>query len=152
VFTWQGAESSQDEYGASAFFMVELDDHLGGFPVQHREVMGGESKKFMSLFKKGFSTMEGGIDSGFTKVDRDAYEPKFLHLKGKRNVRVSQVKLTCESMNEGDVFVLDAGLKLYQWNGSDCNKFEKNKAFGTFMCVVSVANDVTALLTCCAVC
>ncbi len=32
------------------------------------------------------------------------------------------------SLNSGDVFILDAGLKLYQWNGKDSNKYEKAKA------------------------
>lgn len=30
-------------------------------------------------------------------------------------------------MNEGDVFILDNGLTLYQWNGKDANKYEKVK-------------------------
>ncbi len=28
----------------------------------------------------------------------------------------------------GDVFILDMGLTLYQWNGSGANKYEKFKA------------------------
>ena len=39
--------------------------------------------------------LEGGIESGFKKVDRDAYVKKLLHVKGKRNVRVQQVSLAC---------------------------------------------------------
>ena len=35
--------------------------------------------------------MEGGIDSGFIKVDRDAYTKRLLHVKGKRNIRIEQV-------------------------------------------------------------
>ena len=31
-------------------------------------------------------------------------------------------------VHDGDVFILDAGLKLYQWNGTGANKFEKAKA------------------------
>ena len=33
----------------------------------------------------------GGVDSAFRKVDRDHYDARLLHLKGKRNVRVQQV-------------------------------------------------------------
>jgi hypothetical protein len=71
---WQGQDSSQDERGASAYRTVELDDYLGGTPVQHREVQGHESAKFQSYFPKGMQLLEGGIESGFNKVDRDAYK------------------------------------------------------------------------------
>ena len=50
-----------------------------------------------------------------------------MHLKGARNVRVTQVPLKADSLNEGDVFILDAGLKLYQWNGPQASRQEKAK-------------------------
>ena len=43
IHIWIGAESSQDEYGTAAYKMVELDEYLGGAPIQHREVQGSES-------------------------------------------------------------------------------------------------------------
>ena len=35
--------------------------------------------------------LEGGVDSGFVKVDRDAYRKRLLHVKGKRNIRIEEV-------------------------------------------------------------
>ena len=38
--------------------------------------------------------LEGGVESGFRKVDRDAYQKRLFHVKGKRNIRVSQVRVS----------------------------------------------------------
>ena len=37
------------------------------------------------------SYLEGGIKSGFKKVDREAFGKRLLHVKGRRNIRVQQV-------------------------------------------------------------
>jgi advillin len=48
-------------------------------------------------------------------------------VKGKRVVRVREVPLSNASLNTGDVFILDAGLKIYIFNGQDANRSEKSK-------------------------
>ena len=46
--------------------------------------------------------LEGGIDTGFKKVDRDAFDPRLLHIKGRRNIRVQEVNcLSISSINYG---------------------------------------------------
>jgi len=127
VHFWLGKFTSQDEAGTAAYKTVELDDLLGGAPVQHREVQGHESELFMKYFKNEIKIMEGGIDSGFKHVAPEKYTPRLLHLKGRKRVRVTQVDLKHESLNSGDVFILDAGLKLYQFNGKKAGPGEKSK-------------------------
>lgn len=131
VHFWLGEFTTQDEAGTAAYKTVELDDKLGGAPVQHREVCSHESALFLSYFKSknGLRILDGGVDSGFNHVEPESYKPRLLHIKGTRgNISARQVESSCSSLNSGDVFILDNGLTVYQWNGSGAGIFEKNEA------------------------
>jgi len=127
VHFWLGTYTTQDEAGTAAYKTVELDDLLGGAPVQHREVQGHESDLFLSYFNNEIKLLEGGVESGFRHVEPEKYQPRLLHLKGKKKVRVTQVPLERASLNEGDVFILDSGVKIFQWNGKSAGATEKGK-------------------------
>ena len=45
-------------------------------------------------------------------------------------VRVEERPLNKHCLDSSDVFILDLGLQLYQWNGKTGNKDEKFKAAG----------------------
>jgi gelsolin len=125
---WLGKFTTQDEAGTAAYKTVELDDFLGGAPVQYREVQGYESNRFMSYFPKGVQLLDGGVETGFKQVKAGEYRTRLLHFKGtKKNVRVLEVELSHKSLNSGDVFVVDKGTELIQWNGSKAGIFEKSK-------------------------
>ncbi|XP_071822473.1 advillin-like isoform X2 [Apostichopus japonicus] len=127
IHFWLGSETSQDEAGIAAYKTVELDDALGGGPVQHREVQEHESKKFLSYFKKGIKYLKGGVASGFKHVERNKAEKRLFKVKGRRNIRVLQVDFKWESFNQGDVFIIDLGPVIYVWNGKDSNRIERLK-------------------------
>jgi len=130
IHFWLGETTSQDEAGTAAYKTVELDDFLHQAPVQHREVCGFESSLFLSYFNAsgGICLLEGGVESGFNHVKPETFTPRLLHLKGRTNIRVSQVPIEAKSFNEGDVFVLDCGLNLFQWQGKSAGKNEKGRA------------------------
>jgi len=127
VHFWLGKFTTQDEAGTAAYKTVELDDFLNGAPVQYREVQEHESSLFLSYFKDTIRIMDGGVETGFKHVEATKYQQRLLHLKGKKKVRVTQVELSHKSLNSGDVFILDAGLDLYQWNGRKAGPQEKAK-------------------------
>uniref|UniRef100_A0A3P9HW53 Villin-like n=1 Tax=Oryzias latipes TaxID=8090 RepID=A0A3P9HW53_ORYLA len=129
VHYWIGNSSSQDEQGAAAIYVTQLDEYLGGSPVQYREVQGYESPQFRSYFKSGIIYKTGGVSSGFTHVDTNSYNIlRLMHVKGKKHVTAKEVEVSWNSFNNGDIFLLDTGKLIVQWNGPQSNRTEKLKA------------------------
>uniref|UniRef100_A0A669B560 Gelsolin n=1 Tax=Oreochromis niloticus TaxID=8128 RepID=A0A669B560_ORENI len=126
---WLGDFCTQDESGSAAIFTVQMDDFLGGKPIQYREVQGHESKTFLGYFKSGIKYMKGGVASGFKHVvTNEVSVQRVLQIKGRRVVRATEVPVSWDSFNTGDCFILDLGDEIYQWCGSQSNRFEKLKA------------------------
>lgn len=90
--------------------------------------------------------MQGGAETGFRHVTAKEYKTRLFHFHGSRKeVKVVEVKflvpdtnvmsylvnhylqipLKKSLLNSGDVYVLDMGLQIFQWNGQNCNKDEK---------------------------
>ncbi|XP_060128082.1 advillin [Zootoca vivipara] len=129
IHYWIGKRSSLDEQSCAAIYTTQLDDYLGGVPVQHREVQGHESELFKGYFKQGLIYKKGGVASGLNHVETNVYSIKrLLHVKGKRNVIAAEVEMSWNSFNVGDVFLLDLGKVIVQWNGPESNKQERMKA------------------------
>ncbi|XP_043690540.1 villin-2-like isoform X2 [Telopea speciosissima] len=128
IHFWIGKDTTQDESGTAAIKTVELDAALGGRAVQHRELQGHESDKFLSYFKPCIIPLEGGVASGFKTPEEEKFETRLYVCKGKRNVRLKQVPFARSSLNHDDVFILDTENKIYQFNGANSNIQERAKA------------------------
>ncbi|XP_069052338.1 villin-1 [Lepisosteus oculatus] len=128
IHYWLGKASSQDEQGAAAIYTTQMDEHLGGTAVQHREAQGYESETFKGYFKQGLIYKKGGVASGMKHVETNTYNIKrLLHVKGKKNVVAGEVEMSWKSFNKGDVFLLDLGSFIIQWNGPESNRMERLK-------------------------
>lgn len=135
IFFWLGNKTTQDEAGTAAYKTVELDEFLHGAATQHREVQRHPSEEFVSLFRR-ISIKSGGVASGFRHVEEE--EPKevltllriFKHPGAGRidSIIVHEVEPTWQSLDDGDVFVLDKGNKIWVWQGKSCSPMEKAKA------------------------
>ncbi|TYI97543.1 hypothetical protein E1A91_D01G150900v1 [Gossypium mustelinum] len=128
IHFWIGKDTSQDEAGAAAIKTVELDAALGGRAVQHRELQGHESDKFLSYFKPCIVPLEGGVASGFKTPEEEVFETRLYICKGKRVVKLKQIPFARSSLNHDDVFILDTENKIYQFNGANSNIQERAKA------------------------
>jgi len=129
VHFWLGQHTTQDEAGTAAYKTVELDDHLGTLPTQHREVQGHESQLFLSYFPH-LQILDGGIETGFHHYTAPEYKKRLYQLVGAhgRDVRIVEIPLSPDSVSGGDAFILDGGTVIYQWTGQKANPFEKAKA------------------------
>ncbi|KAM4608587.1 villin-1 [Polymixia lowei] len=128
IHYWLGSSTSQDEQGAAAIYTSMMDEALGGMAVQHRETQGCESNTFRGYFKKGLIYKKGGVASGMKNVETNTYNIKrLLHVKGKKHVVAGEVDMSWSSFNKGDVFLLDLGNLIIQWNGPKSNRMERLK-------------------------
>ncbi|XP_060766257.1 advillin [Neoarius graeffei] len=129
VHYWMGAESSQDEQGAAAVYAFQLDDFLGSNPIQYREVQHSESSTFCAYFKQGIIYKKGGMASGMKHVVTNSSDvQRLLQVKGKRSISAKEVEMSWSSFNLGDVFLLDNGNLIIQWNGPESRTQERLKA------------------------
>ncbi|CAM4856581.1 unnamed protein product [Rotaria socialis] len=130
IHFWIGSEATQDEAGVAAYKTVELDDHLLGNAVQHREVQGNESERFLSYFKSrgGVTYRQGGVASGFHR-HQSTNEPRLFRLKGRHTVRLFEMPaIDWSNISRGDVYILDLSEVIFVWNGARSNKFERLQA------------------------
>lgn len=110
--------------------MVELDEYLGGAPIQHRECQACESERFLSYFKLrgGIKYVNGGVASGLNHYEKK-FVPRLFQVKGKRNVRLLELNiLDWSSLNRTDSFIVDLNTAVFVWNGKMCNRVERLQA------------------------
>lgn len=125
LYIWQGAESSQDEVGASAILAVQLDDELGGGAVQVRVVQGKEPAHLMSLFGgqpmvvyKGGTSREGG--------QSDVVDTRLFQVRANPagDSRAVEVDPSSSSLNSSDVFLLVSSSGSWMWRGGSSSSAE----------------------------
>jgi len=128
IYIWVGSESTKDEYDAIVYKICELDGLLGNNAILHREVQHYESNTFLNLFTgKRVHYLIKGIRERFE--DSKCLPTRLYHIRRtNRQTRCVEVPLKCESLNQGDAFVLDAGDVVYTWFGTLASSFEKSEA------------------------
>ncbi|KAK9511086.1 hypothetical protein O3M35_005718 [Rhynocoris fuscipes] len=128
IHFWLGGSTSQDESAVAAYKSVELDEYLGGHPVQHRETRANESPRFKAYFKQGIRILLGGVASGLNHVN-GINEPRLFRVKGRRSPVLTQMpSISWEHFNSGDVFIIDTKDVVFVWSGKTANSMEKLQA------------------------
>ena len=111
---------------------IELEEKFGSELSVHMEVQDHETQAFKGLFKCGLMYMDGSVTTNVEQATvSTAHKPRLLHVKGYKNISVQQVESSPSAMNCSGIFILDLGSEIYQWNGKECNRMEKQRAMGT---------------------
>ena len=72
--------------------------------------------------------------SGFRHAETNSYDVKrLLHVKGRKTVQATEVAFSWDSFNLGDVFIIDLGKVIFQWNGPESNRMERLKVCFVFL-------------------
>ncbi|XP_054544554.1 gelsolin isoform X2 [Talpa occidentalis] len=129
IYNWQGAQSTQDEVAASAILTAQLDEELGGTPVQSRVVQGKEPAHLMSLF--GGKPMI--IYKGGTSRETGQTAPASTRLFQVRSsssgaTRAVEIMPKAGALNSNDAFVLKTPSAAYLWVGTGASEVEKTGA------------------------
>ncbi|KAL7391201.1 hypothetical protein ABVT39_005954 [Epinephelus coioides] len=129
IYIWQGAESSQDEVGASALLAIALDDEMGGAAVQVRVIQGKEPAHLMSLFGgKPMVVYKGGTsrESGQSEVaDTRLFQ---VRANPAGDTRAVEVEPSSPSLNSSDVFLLVSSGGSWLWRGGSSSSAEAKGA------------------------
>ncbi|XP_034272516.1 gelsolin isoform X1 [Pantherophis guttatus] len=129
IYTWQGADSTQDEITTSAFLTVQLDEQLGGTAVQKRVIQGKEPPHLTSIFGgKPLIIFQGG-----TSRDGGQTSPAPTRLFQVRSstsgaTRAVEISPAAKELNSNDVFVLKTPTTAYVWVGQGASNTEKSGA------------------------
>jgi len=151
IYFWQGLDSSIDEKGASALLAKEMDDELGGEPVQVRIQQTKEPNHFLTLFKGKMVVHNGGYASAFknkkeTDTTVDANATRLYHIKGTNafNTKAVEVSPSAANLNSGDVFGLLLADTIYIWSGKGSSK-EENIVATTALKTIQGSRKIVAI-------
>uniref|UniRef100_A0A8C6WJK7 Gelsolin n=1 Tax=Neogobius melanostomus TaxID=47308 RepID=A0A8C6WJK7_9GOBI len=117
IYMWQGSDSSQDEIGASAILGAQLDEELGGGPVQVRVMQGKEPAHLMSLF-------------GGQRGPEPPAETRLFQVRSNSagHTRAVEVDAASSNLNSNDAFVLVSPGGCFLWLGQGACDTEKQGA------------------------
>nr|KAF6476844.1 villin like [Rousettus aegyptiacus] len=133
---WIGKTADAKAQDAAGTFTQQLREVLGDATVQHREVQGHESDCFHSYFHGGVIYRKGGLASAVNHVETNLYNVRrLLHIRGKKHMSATEVELSWNSFNKDDIFLLDLGKVMIQWNGPRSSISKKARGLSLTCCL-----------------
>ncbi|XP_072949414.1 protein flightless-1 [Epargyreus clarus] len=128
IHFWIGSKASLDKGACAAMHAVNLRNLLGARRTQRHE-QGDEASDFRALFPDPVYIAGTHTPSGFFTVDDPHYITRLYRVHGAgSSVHLQPVAVRAAELDPRYVFVLDAGLTIYLWNGKKAKNTLKSKA------------------------
>lgn len=102
-----------------------------GAPVRvsvERQATETEEFKELFLFRGGAMYIDPITLKKQQNLREDDFHKALYMIKGKKFARVKRVPISYESLNSGDVFILDNNETIYTWTGKKANRMEKGRS------------------------
>lgn len=118
-----------DKQACAAMHAVNLRNLLGATCRTQREEQNEETDEFLDLFDNDIVYIEGArTTSGFYTVEDIEYITRMYKVTGTQRILLEPVPIHFESLDFRHVYLLDAGMNIYLWNGLKCNPITRSKA------------------------
>lgn len=129
LYLWIGSRAPKDMIEQAHQRLEELKEGL-----QFQEIISistekerEESKEFKEYFNNTIEYVEAVNLKEIEGPNR--MKKKLYQIKGRNFIHCKLVKPAAESLNSGDVFLLEDSFGIYQFNGHTSNKMERGKGF-----------------------
>ena len=118
-----------DKQACAAMHAVNLRNLLGATCRTQREEQNDETDDFLEMFGNDLEYIEGArTTSGFYTVEDIEYITRMYKVTGTQRILLEPVPIHYESLDYRHVYLLDAGMHIYMWNGIKCNPITRSKA------------------------
>lgn len=130
IYFWIGSATTLDKKACAAIHAVNLRNFLGARCRTIREEQGDESDEFLALFDNDIVYIEGGRTStGFFTIEDSQFSTRLYVIHNDETaLHLEPVKIDYGTLDVENVYLLDAGLKLFLWYGKKARNTVKSKS------------------------
>ncbi|KAG5672883.1 hypothetical protein PVAND_002971 [Polypedilum vanderplanki] len=130
IYFWIGSMASLDKKACAAIHAVNLRNYLGARCRTVREEQGDESDEFLALFDNDIVYIEGEhTGTGFYTIENATHVTRlYIVHNDDTSLDLQPVKVDFSSLDIENVFLLDAGTKIFLWYGKKSKNTVKSKS------------------------
>lgn len=130
IYFWIGSATTLDKKACAAIHAVNLRNYLGARCRTIREEQADESDEFLALFDNDIIYIEGGRTStGFFTIEDSQFSTRLYVIHNdETSLHLEPVEIDYKTLDVENVYLLDAGLKLFLWYGKKARNTVKSKS------------------------